>query len=390
MKNRDSRMASPRMWYVRIQHVVTRSHSAPLRKPISKMGQAVFVVTMLATAVVAVSSLAAGHDDTDALREKARSLFQPLPKDAGTADHPVTPERVRLGRMLFFDTRMSADGTVSCSRCHQPSLAGTDALPKSIAIHDLRLPRNAQTVLNAALHSAQHWDGRFATVEEQAKAALTGPGFGNSGFAEVMARIKAIPGYAPLFRDAFPDETEPISATSCAEAIGAYERTLISPSRFDDFLAGKADALSAAERKGLQTFLDTGCVECHGGRGVGGKGFRKFGMFDDYRTQTGSPPDDKGRFGVTKKADDIDKFKVPGLRGVAITPPYFHDGSVNSLPKAVRIMAKVQLDADLSDADIDAIVNFLTSLNGPIPDSFERPPLLPAGGFVNAQPQKTQ
>ena len=198
-------------------------------------------------------------------------------------------------------------------------------------------------------------------VEEQAKVALLAPGFGNPDYPTAMARLKAIPGYAAMFQQAFPGAADPVSEDNWGKAIGAYERTLVSPSRFDDYLGGKSDALSVAERKGLRTFIDTGCVECHKGPGLGGLGFRKFGVVSEYWKATGSQDIDKGRFGVTNDPADLYKFKVAGLRNVAMTPPYFHDGSVDALPKAVRIMAKVQLDTDLSDPEVDEIVTFLGS-----------------------------
>ena len=234
--------------------------------------------------------------------------------------------------------------------------------------------RNAPTVLNTGLYFKQHWDGRFANVEEQAKLALLSPAFGSPDYPTAMARLKAIPGYTAIFQAAFPGESDPVSEDNWAKAIGAYERTLVSPSRFDEYLGGKSDALSSAERKGLRTFIDTGCVECHKGPGLGGLGFRKFGVFSDYWKATGSQDIDKGRFGVTNNSADIYKFKVAGLRNVAMTPPYFHDGTVGALPKAVRIMAKVQLDADLSDPEVDGIVTFLGSLTGTVPQGFERAP----------------
>jgi cytochrome c peroxidase len=289
---------------------------------------------------------------------------------------------VRLGRNLFFDPRISIDGTVSCSRCHLPALHATDGLPTSHGVHDQVVPRNAPTVLNAGLYFKQHWDGVFANVEEQAKKALLGPAFGAPDYAAAMARVKAIGGYAEMFRAAFPGEAEPVTEDNWAKAIGAYERTLVSPSRFDDYLGGKGDALSAAERKGLRTFIDTGCVECHKGAGLGGGGFRKFGVVSDYWKATGSKDIDKGRFGVTKDSADMYKFKVASLRNVAMTPPYFHDGSVDGLPKAVRVMATVQIGIDLSDSEVAEIVTFLGSLTGTIPEGFERAPALPAGGFV--------
>jgi cytochrome c peroxidase len=333
------------------------------------------------TGCFAESARAGEGGDEAELLQLARSLFRAVPKDMATPDFPVIPERVRLGHALFFDPRMSVDGTESCSRCHLPALSGTDGLPKSVGVHGQPVPRNAPTVLNAGLYFRQHWDGVFANVEEQAKVALLGPAFGNPDYPTAMARVKAIPGYAALFQQAFPDDANPISEDNWAKAIGAYERTLVSSSRFDEYLEGKPDALSAAERKGLKTFIDTGCVDCHSGRGVGGGGFEKFGVISDYWKATGSQDIDKGRFLLTKQPDDLYKFKVPGLRDVAMTPPYFHDGSVDTLPRAVRIMAKVQLDADLSDAEAGAIVTFLGSLTGPLPENFARAPMLPAAGF---------
>jgi cytochrome c peroxidase len=343
-----------------------------------RIGIRCFIAAALAALLVATTALAS--DDADLLKQ-ARSLFPPLPKDMATAEFPVTPQRAQLGRMLFFDPRISTDGTGSCVRCHQPALYATDGLAKSIGLHDKNIPRNAPTVFNAGLYASQHWDGQFKSVEEQATKALLGPGFGNADHATAMARIRAIPGYAPLFQQAFPGEADPISADNWGKAIGAFERTLVSRSRFDDYLSGKPDALSAAERNGLRTFIETGCVDCHKGPGLGGLGFRKFGVVSEYWKATGSHDIDKGRFGVTNAAADLYKFKVAGLRNVAMTPPYFHDGAVNALPQAVRIMAKVQLDADLSDSDVGAIVTFLGSLTGSLPEGFERAPVLPAGGF---------
>jgi cytochrome c peroxidase len=346
----------------------------------------IWIMCLVAVAITGVvASFALASDDADLLKE-ARSLFQPLPKDMATAEFPVTPERVRLGRALFFDPRIAADGAVSCSRCHLSALYATDGLPKSLGVHDQLLPRNAPTVLNSGLNFKQHWDGRFASVEEQATRALLGPGFGNPDYATAMARVKAIPGYTDMFQKAFPDEANPVSEGNWGKAIGAYERTLVSPSRFDDYLGGKSDALSAAELKGLRTFIDTGCVECHKGPGIGGLGFRKFGVFSDYWKATGSKEIDKGRFGVTNDPADLYKFKVAGLRNVAMTPPYFHDGAVDALPMAVRTMAKVQLDTDLSDSEVHEIVAFLGSLTGKLPEEFERAPILPPAGFSLPSP----
>jgi cytochrome c peroxidase len=325
---------------------------------------------------LAAAGYAAGDD---ALLKDARSLFAPLPKDMATAERPVTPALAELGRALFFEPRVSVDGTASCARCHQPQLYGGDALAKSHGHHDRLNGRNAPTVLNTALQVKQHWTGNREDVEDQATRALTGAAsYGNPNFDAPMARLKAIAGYQPLFAAAFPGDANPVTPANWGKAIGAYERTLVSRSRFDDFLDGKADALSAAEQSGLRAFIDTGCVACHNGVGVGGGDFHKFGVVEDYWKATGSAEIDKGRAVDTKKAEDEYLFKAPSLRNVAMTGPYFHDGSVASLDAAVRIMARVQLGAAVDDKAVQDIVAFLGSLTGPLPANYATAPVLPA------------
>jgi cytochrome c peroxidase len=190
--------------------------------------------------------------DADLLND-ARSNFQPLPKDMATPEFPITPSRVELGRKLFFDPRISVDGTVSCARCHLPALYGTDGLPKARGAHDTLNPRNAPTILNAALQFKAHWRGDRENVEDEAKQVLIGAySFINPDYASAVARIKAIPGYADLFRKEFPGDPDPVTPDNWAKAIGAFQRTLVTPSRFDAFLAGDARALSPEERTGLR------------------------------------------------------------------------------------------------------------------------------------------
>lgn len=346
-----------------------------LRNPSSRNPSSTLAAAVVA-AVVAGSPVHAAADD--ALLKDAVSVFAPLPTDMATPSRPLTPALVELGRALFFEPRASSDGTASCARCHQPQLYGGDGLTVSHGHHDKIGTRNAPTVLNAALQIKQHWSGNREDVEDQATKALTGAGsFGNADFATPMARLKAIPGYQPLFAAAFPGEADPVTARNWGTAIGAYERTLVSRSRFDDFLDGKADALSAQERAGLRTFIDTGCVACHNGPGVGGGDFRKFGVVEDYWKATGSQTPDKGRALDTGNADDDYLFKVASLRNVAVTGPYFHDGSVASLDKAVRVMARVQLGVTPSDQEVQDIVAFLGSLTGPVPANYATAPVLP-------------
>jgi len=339
------------------------------------------IVGAVSAAAGLAASMAAGRSASE-LVAQARETFGELPKDMATAEHPVTPERVELGRKLFFDPRISADGAVSCSRCHLPALYATDGLAKPLGAHDRANPRNAPTVLNAALQFKAHWRGDRADVEEQAKKALIGPpSFGDPDYATAMAKLKAIPGYEQMFAKAFPGDSDPVTPDNWANAIGAYERTLVTPSRFDEYLGGNENALSDGEHRGLRLFMEAGCSGCHNGPGVGGGTFQKFGVKEDYWKETGVGAPDKGRFDVTKDPADLYVFKVPSLRNVAMTPPYFHDGSVDNLHDAIRIMGKVQLGKTLSDAEIGDLAAFLTSLTGKLPDDFAEAPVLPAAGF---------
>lgn len=346
-------------------------------------------ISAIAATSTLVGIIPAEAADSDVqLLQDAQRIFKPLPKDAATAEFPITPERVELGRKLFFDPRISADGTVSCSRCHQAALYATDALPKAKGVFDRVNDRRAPTVLNAALQFKEHWRGDRENVEDQATRAPLGPAsFGEPDDATAMAKVKAIPGYTELFQKAFPGQPDPVTIGNWGKAIGAFERTLITPARFDEYLAGNSQALSGPERQGLRTFMNTGCGGCHNGAVVGGGRFAKFGVVEDYWKETGSQVIDKGRFDVTKNPADMYVFKVPGLRNVAMVRPYFHDGSVRTLPEAVRVMAKVQLGKTLSAEDTAAIVTFLGSLTGKLPPSFAESPVLPPAGF---QPTATQ
>jgi cytochrome c peroxidase len=330
-----------------------------------------------ALAFAAAAMLVAASAPDRSLLEKARQFFAPLPADLATPDCPTTPARVALGRKLFFDSRLSLDGTVSCATCHHPALYGTDGLPTSIGVEHRANARNAPTVLNAALQFRAHWLGDRANVEEQAMKSLVGPAsFGNPDFAAVTRKIKAIPGYAAEFAATFPQDAEPVTPANWGRAIGAYERTLVTPSPFDAFLKGDAGALAARADRGLGDFLDLGCAGCHNGVGVGGRSFQKFGIAADYWPATHSAKVDEGRFAITKDAADKYVFKVPSLRNVAMTPPYFHDGSVAALPDAVRVMAKVQLDKILAEPQLDDLLAFLNSLTGELPKDFATEPVL--------------
>jgi len=301
----------------------------------------------------------------------AKAHFAPLP-----AIPSENPDRVALGRRLFYENRVSADGNVSCSHCHQADLAASDGLPKAIGVFGKENPRNAPSIFNASLNFKQHWRGDRESLEDQAEKSPTGAAsFGNPDFAAVVAKLKAIPGYAPAFGKAFAGDADPINQKNWGAAIAAFERTLLTPGRFDAFLKGDVKALSAKEQAGLEKFVELGCAGCHDGPTLGGNSFKKFGVAADYWKETGSNPPDKGRADVTKNDADLYVFKVPQLRNVAKTAPYFHDGSVSELPRAVKIMGRVQLGKELKDEEVADIVAFLGALTGPVPANY--PPLEP-------------
>ncbi len=321
---------------------------------------------------------ARGAEDEDGLLERARAVFSALPADAGTEQYPVTPERVRLGQMLFFESRIATDGIMSCAACHKPGLYFTDGLVKSIGNQGRPLPRNAPTVLNTALQFVQHYGGNRKNVEEQAVRALISPlAYGNASYEAAMDRLRAIPGYKAAFEAAFPGQAQPLTAENFGLAVGAYERTLLTPAPFDQYLRGDADALGAGAKAGLHQFLELGCGGCHNGVAVGGQMYQKFGIVEPYWAATGSTPIDGGRYVDTKDVNDTYLFKVPQLRNVAVTAPYFHDGSVATLPQAVKVMGRVQLGRKLSDTEVADIVSFLDSLTGVVPASLLQTPLLP-------------
>ncbi|MGJ0506130.1 MAG: cytochrome-c peroxidase [Methylocystis sp.] len=321
----------------------------------------------------AIAAPAAGASEAKKLLDDAKAVFQPISAAPAPKD-PLQAARIDLGRRLFFEPRVSMDGNVSCSHCHLPDKQGSDGLPKSIGVFGKENPRNAPTVFNASLNFRQHWRGDRDSLEEQAEKSLLGPAsFGNPDQATAMGKLKEAPEYSAAFAKAFPGDKEPISSKNWGVAIAAFERTLLTPSKFDAFLGGDAKALSPQEQAGLRKFIDTGCAGCHNGAGIGGGAFQKFGVAEDYWKETGVANPDKGRADVTKNDADLYVFKVPSLRNVAKTAPYFHDGSVADLTRAVKIMGKTQLGATLSDQDAADIVAFLGALTGAVPANYKGP-----------------
>ncbi|MES9941816.1 MAG: cytochrome-c peroxidase [Candidatus Thiodiazotropha sp. 6PLUC2] len=312
--------------------------------------------------------------------------WQALPETATSPpDNPTTPEKVELGKMLFFDPRLSSNGTVSCFSCHNVMEGGDDHRTTSIGVHGQAGGRNAPSVWNAAFHSVQFWDGRATSLEDQAKGPPANPiEMGMSDLDAVADRIAKIPGYKTHFNDVF-GAGDNITIDNIAKAIAAYERTLITPnSSYDKYVRGDGKAMNEQQIRGMKTFASTGCTGCHSGANFNGPSlpagegfFQKFPIFtnNSYVTKYGLM-NDTGRMNVTGNIADKNMWRVPTLRNLRYTAPYMHSGTVKSINEAVRVMGKTQLDKDLSDSDVQEIVAFLETLNGEFP--IQSMPRLPA------------
>jgi cytochrome c peroxidase len=303
--------------------------------------------------------------------------WQALPTVApAPADNPTTPAKVRLGKMLFFDPRLSSTGSVSCFTCHNIMEGGDDHRPVSIGVEAQRGGRNAPTVFNAAFLSVQFWDGRAATLEDQAKGPPANPiEMGMKNLDEVIYRIRRIPGYRPYFEQAF-GSGDVVTMDNAAKAIAAYERTLITPgSAYDRYVQGDRKALTPQQVRGMNTFAAVGCVTCHRGPNFSGPPMPMGqGFFVKFPLNPQSPyvakyglMKDPGRYDVTHSAADRNVWRVPGLRNLVYTAPYMHNGSVKTLPEAVRVMASTQLSTTLTARQVNDITAFLESLTGPFP-----------------------
>jgi cytochrome c peroxidase len=311
-----------------------------------------------------------------ALAEQARSIFGELPKAVPNPANVGSPAKVDLGRMLYYDTRLSKNHDIACNSCHLLDAYGVDGEPTSPGHRGARGGRNSPTVYNAAIHASQFWDGREHDVEAQAKGPVLNPiEMAAPSEEHVVGVLASIPGYVDAFAVAFPsDDPDSLSYDNMARAIGAFERNLMTPGRFDEFMAGDLNALDPTERRGLETFLAVGCNSCHMGPALGGSLYRKLGFIFPYETE------DVGREVVTGDAADRHVFKVPSLRNVAKTGPYFHDGSIATLQEAVKIMGYHQIGVQLDDAQITDIVAFLGSLTAEPDLDYVAKPVLPESG----------
>jgi cytochrome c peroxidase len=306
----------------------------------------------------------AGADE--ALRRQAAGLFGEI-KASTAAGSP----QAELGRALFWDERVSLDGKTACASCHFAQDWGADRRRFSPDARGALTSRHSPTVFNSVSQPTLRWLGDRKTAADQAEGSLGG----SLGFPSRDAALKKMNelGYEAAFRAAFPQDAQPFSTANYGRALAAYQATLTTPAAFDRFLAGNDAALSERQKAGLRSFISIGCAGCHNGTELGGTMLSKFGVVKDYWLETGSQKIDQGRFSITKKEEDRYVFRVPMLRNVAKTAPYFHDGSVETLDRAVRVMASVQLGRKLDDATVADVVAFLDSLTGEIPSNYAPP-----------------
>ncbi len=332
---------------------------------------------------VLVALAACGTTTKKAEVDRAKlSMFAPLPAVMESGANPITEEKVTLGRMLYYEPRLSKGHNVSCNSCHLLDRYGVDSERTSEGHKGQRGDRNAPTVYNAGGHFVQFWDGRAPTVEAQAKGPVLNPvEMAMPSEKHVLMVLKSMPEYTEIFKKAFPEDKDPVTYDNMAKAIGAFERKLVTPARWDHFLKGDDAALTEAEKAGLAKFVEAGCSACHAGTYVGAGTYQKLGAAKPL-------PDvkDMGRFAVTKEEGDKLMFKVPSLRNIEKTGPYYHDGSVPALDAAVKSMAEYQLGKTLKEEEVASIVTWLKALTGEVPADYIKAPQLPKSGPKTPKP----
>lgn len=321
----------------------------------------------------------AGTATMDAARLQA---FAPLPVAMTSASNQVTEEKVKLGRMLYYEPRLSKSQQISCNSCHGLDTFGVDGQPTSDGHRGQKGDRNAPTVYNAAGHFVQFWDGRAADVEAQAKGPVMNPvEMAMDSEEGVLVVLRSMPEYVAAFKAAFPGEKDPVTYDNTAKAIGAFERKLVTPSRWDRFLGGDQNALTADEKAGFNAYIEAGCQTCHAGAYLGGNLYQRLGM-----VKTWPDTSDPGREKVTKIETDRMVFKVPSLRNIDRTGPYYHNGKVTTLSQAVSLMAEYQLGKSLTDAQTKSIITWLGTLTGEIPTEYIKEPTLPKSTAKTPKP----
>ncbi len=316
--------------------------------------------------------------------DKAKlELFAPLPNVVASDANPITEEKIVLGRMLFYEPRLSKSQQIACNTCHKLDKYGVDGEVTSDGHKGQKGTRNSPTVYNAAGHIAQFWDGRAANVEEQSKGPVMNPvEMAMGSEKDVIAVLKSMPEYVDAFKRAFPDEKDSISYDNMAKAIGAFERKLVTHSRWDKFVAGDDNALTPEEKTGFATYVEAGCPTCHIGPYVGGNLYQRLGVARPWPDST-----DPGRETVTKSSADHMVFKVPSLRNIDKTGPYFHDGKIASLDEAVSKMGEYQVGKNLSETQVKSIVTWLKTLTGDLPADYIKEPALPKGTSKTPKPE---
>lgn len=309
----------------------------------------------------------AAEVNVDELRALANNLFKPIPTaEVVIKERNLSPEQIELGKWLWFEPRLSRSQIITCNTCHSVGTGGADNIPTSVGHGWQHGPRNSPTVLNAVFNIAQFWDGRAADLAEQAKGPVQASVEMNATPEYVEETLRSIPQYVEKFAAAFPGDKDPVSFDNMAEALEAFETTLVTPnSRMDKFMAGE-DSLNAEEITGLKLFIDKGCIACHSGINFGGQNYYPFGLVKRPGADI-LPEGDRGRFDVTQTASDEYVFRASPLRNIALTAPYFHSGEVWSLEEAVALMGTSQLGAELNEKEISSIAAFLRTLTGEQP-----------------------
>jgi len=312
------------------------------------------------------------------------AMFAPLVAIAAPGNGPLSEDKIALGRMLYYDTRLSKSQKISCSSCHTLTEYGVDHQATSSGHNGQKGDRNSPTVYNAAAHFAQFWDGRAPDVEQQAKGPVLNPvEMAMPSEKEVVAVLKSMPEYVAAFKKAFPEQKDPVTYDNMGKAIGAFERNLTTPALWDQFLKGDQNALSPAEKAGFNEFANAGCPTCHAGRLLGGNMFQKAGVAKPWWDTT-----DSGRYKVTKNETDKFVFKVPSLRNIEKTAPYFHDGKTATLREAIAKMGEYQVGRRLTDAQIQSIQTWMASLTGEIPADYIKEPVLPRSTSRTPKPSE--
>jgi cytochrome c peroxidase len=323
-----------------------------------RAGAALLLGLLAAGATLGIARAVKGRRASPLIDGERLASFSSLPPPSPPAD-PVAARRVALGRSLFADPRVSKNGDVSCTRCHALDAWGADGKRVSRGSDDREPPRNTPSIYNVGGFFALLWDGRQTDLTAQAREVLLSPRTMATTPERLAQTLSAVPSYSDAFTHAFPGEKEPVSFDNAARALAAYEETLVTRGRWDRFLEGEPSALTDQEKAGFNRFVEVGCVACHFGPNVGATMFQKVGLVKAWPNTR-----DRGRYEITKRDSDWMVFRVPPLRNVARTAPYFHDGSIASLPEAIRMMAHHQIGRDLEEDDVTLIAAWLGSLTG--------------------------